>query len=132
VIEVQILAFKYLAAVLAGIAVPLENVVPREFDLLFRQTVEHQQQDDARHPNLEGNGGDGFRMGLLLGEIAPLMEAESLKSAFGIRKNDLGMTFEDKSQRAPGGAYVNRLPEAVEHQNVLIEKGTHIEQLCAT
>ena len=92
-VEIQILAFKNVAAVLAGIAVALEDVVACEFDLLFRQPVKHQQQDDARHADFEGNGGDGFRMRFLLGKIAPLMKAESLESAVGIPKNDLGVAF---------------------------------------
>jgi len=131
VVEVQIPAFKDVAAVLAGIAVALEDIVAGEFDLLFRQPVKHQQQNDARHTNFEGNGGNGFRMRFLLGEVAPLKKTESLESAVGISKNDLGVAFEYKSQGAAGGADVDRLPKAVEDQNVLIEKGAHIEQLGA-
>jgi hypothetical protein len=70
-----------MAAVLTGIAVALENVVPREFDFLLGQPVEHDQQNDARDADFEGDGGDGFRVRLLGGEIAPLAEAEGLEIA---------------------------------------------------
>jgi hypothetical protein len=128
-IEIQIFALKNMAAVLAGVAVAFEDVVTREFDLLFRQPVKHHQQDDSRNPDFEGNGGDGFRVRLLLGKIAPLVKTECLESAVGIAEDNLGVPFKHKSQRASRRANVDRLPEAVEHQHVLIEKGAHIERL---
>ena len=128
-IEIQIFALENVAAVLTGVAVALEDIVPGEFDLLFRQAVKHHKQNDARHPDFEGNGGDGFRVRLLLGKIAPLMKTERLESAVGIAEHNLGVPFKHESQRASRGANVDRLPEAVEHQHVLIEKGAHIERL---
>ncbi len=49
VIEVQIFAIKNFAAVLAGVFVALKNIMPRELHFLLRQTVIHEEQDDARH-----------------------------------------------------------------------------------
>ena len=50
-IEIKIVAIEGLPAVLAHVLVTLENVVPCELDLFFRQMVVDHQQDDARHPN---------------------------------------------------------------------------------
>ena len=65
-IEIQILPLKLLTAVLACIPIPLENIVPGELDLFFRQPVEEDQQDHLWHPNPERNRVDAFRMRLLL------------------------------------------------------------------
>src|SRR6185369_1447348 len=53
VIQIEILAIERPAAVLAGVLVSLENVVPCELDLLFRQPIEHHQQNYARDANAE-------------------------------------------------------------------------------
>ena len=53
VIEIQIFALKNLAAVLAGVPVTLENIVPRELHFLFRKTIEHHQKNHARNTNFE-------------------------------------------------------------------------------
>ena len=53
VVQVQILAVKNVAAILAGIFVALKNVVTRELHFLFRQPVIHQKQDDARDADAE-------------------------------------------------------------------------------
>ena len=43
VIEVQVFAVKHVAAVLAGVSIPLEDIMARELDFLFWQPVEHHQ-----------------------------------------------------------------------------------------
>src|SRR2546430_13273430 len=47
VVQIQVFPVERLAAILAGVLVPLENVVPGELDFLFRKAIEHDQQD---HP----------------------------------------------------------------------------------
>jgi hypothetical protein len=74
VVEVQILAVKNFAAILAGVLVALKNVVARELDLLLRQPVIHEQQDDARHADAEGNGVDGFVVRRVGGKVAPFVK----------------------------------------------------------
>ncbi len=39
VVQVEVLAVKNFPAILAGILIPLENVMPGEFDLLLRQPI---------------------------------------------------------------------------------------------
>src|SRR5262245_57621191 len=53
VVEVQVLALEDVATILAGVAVALENVVPRELHFLLRQAIENDEQDDARNPDAE-------------------------------------------------------------------------------
>jgi oligopeptide transport system substrate-binding protein len=131
VIQIQILSFVSLSAVLTSIAVPLENIVPGELDLLLREAVKHDQQNDARHANFERDCGNGFRMRLLGGEISPLAETERLKNAFLVAQHHLGMALEQKGQGASCRANIDRLPEAVQHQDMLVKKRTHKPNLAA-
>jgi len=64
VVEVQVLPVERLAAVLAGVFVALEDVVPGELHFLARQTVEHSEHDDARHAEAERDAAHGLGVGL--------------------------------------------------------------------
>ena len=64
-IQIQIFAVKNISAILAGVPVALKNIVPGELDLLLWQPIEHDQQDDARHADFEGDGMDAFGMRFL-------------------------------------------------------------------
>jgi hypothetical protein len=57
---------------------------------------------------------------LLGGKVAPLVETESLEGALVIAEDDLGVALEQEREGAPGGADIDRLPKAVQHQNMLI------------
>ena len=65
VVQVQILAVENVTAILASVAISLEDVVPGEFDFLLGQAIENHQQDDARNANSERDGVDALRMGFL-------------------------------------------------------------------
>jgi len=64
-------------------------------------------------------------MRLLIGQIAPLAETESVKRALGIVQDNLGMPFEEQRERAPSGADIDRLPQPVEHQHMLVKERIH-------
>ena len=66
VVEVEVLSVEDGAAVLAGIFVAFEDVVPGELDFLFGKAVKDGEQDDAWDAEAEGDGGDGFRVRLLV------------------------------------------------------------------
>src|ERR1017187_8822426 len=51
VVQVPLRTVESLAAVLAGVPRPLEDVVPRELHFLLRQVIIHDQQNHARHPD---------------------------------------------------------------------------------
>jgi len=61
-VQVQIFAIEYVAAVLAGVLITLKNVVAGEFHLFFRHPVIHEEQDNARNADAERDAVDGFVM----------------------------------------------------------------------
>ena len=81
VIEVQILTFEQLSAVLAGVLIALEDVVPCEFHLFLRHPVKEHQHNDSGNPDAKRNRGNALRMRLLLGNIVPLFEVVRLEGA---------------------------------------------------
>ncbi len=50
-VQVQVLAFEDDAAILAGVFVPLKDVVPRELDLFLGQTIVNQKENDPWNAN---------------------------------------------------------------------------------
>lgn len=79
VVEIQVLAIKNLAAVLARISVPLEDVMPGELNFLLGQTIEQDQKDDARNTNFKRDRVNAFGMRLLFRKILPLAEIVRFK-----------------------------------------------------
>ena len=84
VVEIEIVAIKSLSAVLAGVLVPLENVVAGEFHLFFREPVEHDEEDDLGDAQPERDGVNALGMRFLLGKILPLTEIKGLERPAGI------------------------------------------------
>ena len=109
-VQVQIFAIENAAAILARVLVPLKNVVARKLDFLFRQMIEHDQQNHARHANAERDGADGFGMRFLSGEIMPFAEVVSPKRAIVAIEDRLGMPLKEKRQRTTRRADINGLP----------------------
>ena len=52
-VDIEMAPVKMFAAVLAGILIPLKNIVPRELDLFFWQTVKETKNDDSWYPDVE-------------------------------------------------------------------------------
>ena len=120
-VEIEILPFENAAAVLAGVSIALENVVPGKFDFLLGQTIEHQKQDHTRQANLERNGVNHFGVIACACQIAPLAEAERLERTIVIAHHDLSMALEQKRESPARAADVHRLPEPVQNENLLIQ-----------
>lgn len=78
-IQVQITSFEDLAAILAGIAIALENIVPRKFNLFLGQSIEEAKQYHPWDAELERNRVNALGMRCLLRKVAPLRETVSLK-----------------------------------------------------
>ncbi len=74
VIQIKVAPVENLAAILAGVLVPLEYVVACEFDLFLWKPVEHEQHDHPRDTNLERNRGDRFMVRRARRQIAPAFE----------------------------------------------------------
>src|SRR5688572_8089195 len=115
VIKVEVLAIKNIAAVLAHIAIALEDIMAREFHFLLRHAVEQHEQNDTRNADAERDGVDALGMRFLLREIVPLAEIEGLKGSIGAVEDDLGAALEQERESPLCRADVHRLPKAVEH-----------------
>lgn len=125
VVEVQLASVKHPAAILAGVFIAFKNIVPGKFDFLFRHPVVHEQQNDARHANAKGDGMNEFFVRSIGGNIAPFLKTEGAERAVWVIHHDLRLTLKKQSESAAGGANIHRLPEPVQHQNVLIQRGFH-------
>jgi len=125
VVEVQVFPVKNVTAILAGVFIALKDVVARELHFFLRQPVIHEQQDDARNLDAEGNGMDGFVMGRINGHVAPFAEIKGAKGTVIGVDDDLGLSLEEQSQGATSGANINGLPEPIQHKHMLIERSVH-------
>ncbi len=126
VVQVQVVAIKSLAAVLAGVLVSLEDVVPGEFHILLWQVIVNDQKNHPRHPDAKGNRAHRFGVRFVLGEVVPLVEVEGLKRTIVAVEHNLSVALEQECQRPTSRANINRLPEAIKHQHMLVERRTHI------
>ena len=119
-IEIQLVPIKNLTAILAGVFIALENIVAGKLYLLFWKSIEKQQHNHARHPNLPRNRGDDFVIGRGGGEVAPTVEVMRQEIVFVVGGNHVSMSRVNKRERAPRRADVDRLPEAIQHQNLTV------------
>ena len=126
VVQIEILAVAGLAAILAGVLIALENIVPRKLDLLFRDMIVYQEEDYPGNAQPQRDGSDRFRVGFLSGKVLPFCEIESLKRAVVPVKDGLSMALKEQSQGPASGADINRLPKPIKHQHVLAKNGTHL------
>jgi len=120
VVQVQILPVKHAPAILAGVLVPLKNVVARELYFLLWQPVVNKQQNDSRHADAEGNGADGFLLRRVFGNVAPFLKIEGVERAVLGVDDDLRLALKQQYERAAGGADVDRLPQPVQHKHMLV------------
>jgi hypothetical protein len=113
VVQVQVLPVKNLVAILAGVLVPLVNVVTRELHLLARDAVEKEQYDHLRHPNFQGDGADHLLGGLALGEVPPAREVVGQKVPT-FRVHYLSLPSAKKDKGSPGRTNINSQPQTIE------------------
>jgi len=120
VIQVKLTAIEQFTAVLAGVLVTFEYVMPGEFHFLLRKPIEHKQHDHARDADLERNGRNYFVVGRVRRNVPPAIEIVRQKIIRLIRGNHVRVSRVHQSKRAAGRADVNRLPETVQHQNLTV------------
>ena len=109
-VQIQVPPVERVSAVLAGVLVALEDVVAGELDLLLRQPVKYDQQNDPGNTDTERNRADAFRMRGLLGEVMPFSEVERLEIPVTRAQHDLRVPFEQQSEGASSRADIDRLP----------------------
>ena len=122
VVQIEIFSLKYPAAVLAGVLVPLKDVVPSKLDLFLRQTIEKQQENHLRNAQTQGDAVNTFVVRFLSGKIGPLVEVEGLERAVGHAHDDLGVAFEEQRKRAAHAADVDGLPQPNQDEHLLVEE----------
>jgi len=71
VVEVELGAIEFVAAVLAGVFVAFVNVLTGEFDFAFGNAVVDEKEDDFGDANAEGDGLDNVIAGVVGGEVVP-------------------------------------------------------------
>lgn len=127
VVKVQIASLAAFAAILAGVLIPLEDVVPGEFDLLLRHAVIDQKQYHAWNANAEGNCADvlGCIWWQFLRKIAPFLEAQCAESSIVCVEHSLSVALEEQGQGPACRADVDSLPQPVENQHMVIKRGLH-------
>ena len=122
VIEIQLLALEHFSAVLTGVVVALEDVVPGKLHFLLRQPIEKEKHDDAWHPDLPRNRGDHLVLGLRRGDgdIEPAREIMRREIVLLVGRDDLRVPLVEKGKSTTRRANIDRLPEAIEHQNLTV------------
>ena len=120
VIEIQIVAIEKLAAVLTGVLVTLENVVTRELNLLLWQPIEKEQHDHARDADLPGNRRNQFVVRRGRGEIPPAVEVMRQEIVFRVGRDDMSVSSVDERKRPARRTDVDRLPQAIQHQDLTV------------
>ena len=120
VIQIEFAAIENFAAVLAGVFVALKHVVSGKFHFLLWKPIENQKHNDPRDANLERNRRDDFVIRRVCRQIAPAFEIVRHEIVRLIGRNNVGMTGIYQREGATRRADVNRLPQAVKHQNLVV------------
>jgi len=102
VVEIQFTAVKDEPTVLAGVEVALEDIVAGELHFLFGHAIENEEQDHPGHADSKGDGVDTIRCVRAFGEVFPLAEVIGLKSTVIASEDNLGLSFEEESERSTG------------------------------
>ena len=71
VIKIQIIAIEPVPTVLAGVLIPLENIVAGKLHFLLRKPIEKEEHDHARHSDLPRNRLDELMIRRVGRKIAP-------------------------------------------------------------
>ena len=74
VVKIQFAAIEKFAAILTGVLVPLENIVPRKFHFLLWKSIENQKYNHPRDTNFERNRCDYFVIRRVYRQVAPAFE----------------------------------------------------------
>ena len=120
VIEIELAAIENLAAVLAGVFVTFKHIMSGKFHFLFWKPIENQKHNHPRDANLERNRRDDFVIRRVCRQIAPAFEIVRHEIVRLIGRNNVGMTGIYQREGATRRADVNRLPQAVKHQNLVV------------
>ena len=114
-IEVQIPTLLLLPAVLAGIRVPFEDILPGQLDLFFWDPVKKHQHNDPWNSDSKADGPNRILTLIILAELPPAMKIKGPEIVpRAIALHHLGVAHVKQAKGPADGADVNRLPKAVE------------------
>ena len=125
VIQVQFVAFKNLATILAGVPITLEDIVSGKLDLFFRQAFKEQQHDDSRDANAHRNRSNHLRFGIDLGKVAPTREVMRQIVVRPVGGDNLGVSLVQEREGSSHRTGVHRLPKTVQDKNWLVQDAFH-------
>ena len=124
-VEVQVGAVKQSATILAGVMIPLENVVTGKLDLFLGQTIKVEQDDDPRHADVQRDAVQHDRFGRPDRQITPAGEIVREIILVGVRVYDLRMSFVEQIESASGTTNVDGLPQPVKDENGTFQDALH-------
>ena len=124
VVEIEVLAVELMPAILAGVVIAFEDVVPRKFHFLLRHPIEKEKENDLGHANGEGDRADNISAFITARKAEPLVKRHRLERA-AIGLDDLRVALVEKHEGALDAADVHRLPETIEHEDVVAQDRFH-------
>ena len=127
-VEIQFAPLENVSAILTGVLVALENIMASELHFFLRQSIEQQKDNHSRDSDLPRDGGNHLVFRSQGGEIEPAVEIVGEEVILRIGGNDLCVALIDESKSATRRADVNRLPKAVQNQNLAIKDCVQISR----
>ena len=114
-IQIELAPIEQLPAILTGVLVTFEDIVPGKLYLFFREPIEDKQHDHPRNPDFECDCSDHFMLRGVGRQIAPAFEIVRQEVVRVVRRNNLGVPGVYQREGAASRADVHRLPEPVQH-----------------
>jgi hypothetical protein len=115
VIQIQISPIFCLSAVLTGIRIPFEDVLPSQFNLFLWNPIKKHQYNNSWNADSKADGTNRILTLIVLAELLPPVEIEGPKIiSCTITLYNLGMPHIQEAKGPPDRADVHCLPKAVE------------------
>jgi hypothetical protein len=95
-VQIQVFPIKNTAAVLAGVFVPLKDVVPGKLNLLFGQPIKTHQPYHSGYPDAKGNRPNRIIRVTVLGKMPPLAKVIGLEVPLAVPIHHLRVLFKEK------------------------------------
>lgn len=69
-------------------------------------------------------------MRFLFRKVMPFGETEGLKGSIAPAEHSVGVALKQQGESPPGSANIDCLPQAIQHQDMLVQHRTHIRFTC--
>jgi hypothetical protein len=119
-IQIQIPPVFDVATILAGVGVPLENILAGQLHLFFGNSVKKHEDNDPGNPDPEADGSQGILPLIVLTEFPPTVEVEGPEIIpRPVALHDLGVPHVQQAERPANRTDMDGLPETVQNQNTM-------------